>query len=255
MHAAKDVQVCLKPQAVPCSGGAKPFADARPASGPETGQIPRSPTAPARKAALAASHAPAQVDSAAARDGPIANPEPTAPESVQPAPLSRSGNDLRLDNGNQAAAEAAGDSSAAPEKQDAAAELQTDGHALQPTDQAPSQTAAAQPARAPEEAKAAARPQSAGPLAAAKTRPPQAPKPAASAPVATQLPAAAASVAAPAPASSMQETAPAAPPQQAASASGQANGKRKVLDDSDSDDSEDDVPLARRMKVRTTQRD
>ena len=60
MHAAEGVHVCLKPKSVLCSGGAKPFADARPASAPENGQIPRSPAALARLAAAAASPAPAQ---------------------------------------------------------------------------------------------------------------------------------------------------------------------------------------------------
>ncbi|CAL5221032.1 g3151 [Coccomyxa viridis] len=249
-------RACKSPRS---PGSSKPFADARPASAPENGQIPRSPTAPARKAAAAASPAPAQVDSAAARDGPAAaatgNKEPSASEPAQPAPLPGSSNGLQLSNGNLTAAEAATDSQEAPEEQPAAAKQHKQGPALQPTEQAPAQPGSAQQAEAAAEPKPAPRPQSAGPQAEAEKKPPQSSKQAASAPEAAP-PAAAAAAApadkapaeAPAPAPNRQEAAPIAPPREAAHGAAQASGKRKLLDDSDSEDSEDDVPLAQRMK-------
>ncbi len=251
MHAAEGVHVCLKPKSVLCSGGAKPFADARPASAPENGQIPRSPAALARLAAAAASPAPAQEYSAAARDEPISaatsNKESSASEPGQAAPLPESSNGLQLSNGNVAAAEPAAASKAAPSEQPAAAVQHKQG----PAEQAPAQSGTAQPVEADAGAKPAPRPHSAGPQADAKKKPPQSPKPAATAPeitppAAAAAPADKASGEAPAPASSKQEAAPAAPPKQAADGAAQANGKRKLLDDSDSEDSEDDIPLALR---------
>ena len=260
LRAAGYAQLCLKHQSVVCSGGPRPFADARPAPTPENG-LPRSPIAPARKAAAAASPAPAQVDSAAA----VSREEPAGPNSAQPVPLPGSSDGLQLSNGDLAAAEAAAKHDVASEKQDTAAGPHQGGHAARPSGQAPGQSEAAQPAKAPAGARPAAEPQSARQPGEAKGKPTQPPKPAASAPtsnaptVAATAAAAAAdaapadaavSVEAPASASGVQEAAAAAPPNPAPAGAGQANGKRKVLDDSDSDDSEDDIPLAQRIKVR-----